>query len=1483
MLNPLHHPLCLTHPLRTVTSAWTEHVPFAFFLVSVLRPRMLVELGTHSGVSYCAFCQAIRELRLDCRAYAVDTWGGDEHAGFYGKEVLEDLRRHHDPLYSNFSRLVQCTFDEALPQFPDGCIDLLHVDGFHTYEAVRHDFETWLPKVSDRGVVLFHDINVRERNFGAWKFWEEVKDRYPSFAFAHHHGLGVLAVGPSCPEGLRPLFEAGDEAFSLREFFCRLGQRITWLTQKDELVQSCISQLQAKEQQIQDLSESKSRESQELAAQVGSRDAAIQDLNGRLAEVQETAAQLSARLGAKEQELADARDAQAEREAAWQQQAAEHDQAVQQLRSELEEAARRLAAEQEAGRQADAAHQEVIQGLRSELAEAAARLTAAQEAAGQREAGQQEVIGRLRSELEAAEGRLLAAQEAARCREAEHQAEARRLQSELAEAAARLTAAEEAMRQREAAHREVVEQTIQRFRRERAEADKGFQARWAESRREAAELRRELTAIQSSRLWRWRERLRGVQPRRAGLDRYMPAAVRKAWSVWRHQGTATLLRKIGRRLMRRWQTTAEPPAQDLRVGADDLPRQWVVGKGNVLPLTGWCYHPDSRVTGLEVIANGTAWPVSVRSMTRIEVFHRDFPDRDPRGHSRHSGFAVMIPVAECRERGVLHLDVRARLRNGTTCLKSLGDVELLPAASEAPAPVAAAGRTPEIAVCMTTYNPSVELLTRQIESIRNQTNRDWVCLIRDDCSRPDIYEALMRLVGGDPRFVVRRNDSRLGFYHNFEKCLAMVPEGVRFIALADHDDCWQAGKLDALRAAFDDATTLVYSDMNIVAEDGTRIAGTYWTTRRNNYRNLGSLFLTNTVTGAACMFRRELLAYLLPFPERIGVAFHDHWVGCTALTLGTVRYIDRPLYDYVQHGGNVIGHYVAPRPGLAAVALRALKLLAPWHWKAALRAHFIRAKEIYFNDLLRIKHLAWVLQLRTAGRVPPAKGKVLRRLVRLDTSWRTAGWLAARSLVVRRGASVTMGAETCLLRGVWWRTCLRVLARVRARPWNRALLTDWLTRLRPTVRTAPQPPAEGVLGGLERVEAITQKIAPLSVRVTPAAPRRVNLLIPTIDFNYVFGGYITKFHLARTLAAEGYRVRIITVDHCDVRPERWRRQLAAYPGLERLLDTVEITPGFPRSRTIEFHPDDALIATTWWSAHLAHDAVRALGRPRFTYLIQEFEPFTFPMGSYATLADQSYTFPHHAVFSTELLRDYFRRHGLGVFAEGPEAGERRSVAFENTITDVGRVEVSDLTGRSPKKLLYYARPEPHAARNMFELGIAALARAAKAGLFAHGWELYGIGTVGGARTIPLGHGVTMRLLPRQTQETYRAVLRDHDVGLALMYTPHPSLVPIEMASAGMWTVTNTFANKTAAALQAISSNLIAVPPTVDGVFDGLRQAVGQSDDYERRVQGARVHWSTSWEQSFHAGVMARIKAFLREGHAGEDGATGQGTRRTKAA
>lgn len=115
----------------------------------------------------------------------------------YGEQIFETLKSYHDGRYSAFSQLVRATFDEALSKFPDGTIDLLHIDGTHFYEDVKHDFESWLPKLSQRGVVLFHDINQKDRGFGVYKYWDELKSRYPYFEFAHGHGLGVLGVGPA--------------------------------------------------------------------------------------------------------------------------------------------------------------------------------------------------------------------------------------------------------------------------------------------------------------------------------------------------------------------------------------------------------------------------------------------------------------------------------------------------------------------------------------------------------------------------------------------------------------------------------------------------------------------------------------------------------------------------------------------------------------------------------------------------------------------------------------------------------------------------------------------------------------------------------------------------------------------------------------------------------------------------------------------------------------------------------------------------------------------------------------------------------------------------------------------------------------------------------------------------------------------------------------------------------------------------------------
>jgi O-antigen biosynthesis protein len=243
--NPLHYQLLSQLPTHIhKKSGWTEHVPLAMLLIEILRPRLVVELGTQRGVSYFAFCHAIEQLKLATRCYAVDTWVGDAHAGHYKETVYQEVVQQHQR-YESFSKLLRMTFDEALPQIPDGSVDLLHIDGLHFYDAVKKDYESWLPKLSDRGVILFHDTVEMGRDFGVHQLWAELSPKFPSFNMEHGHGLGVLAVGPEAPPAmLEFLRTANAHPQNTRALFAALGRRVfleaekQWLDKQSPIVRT---------------------------------------------------------------------------------------------------------------------------------------------------------------------------------------------------------------------------------------------------------------------------------------------------------------------------------------------------------------------------------------------------------------------------------------------------------------------------------------------------------------------------------------------------------------------------------------------------------------------------------------------------------------------------------------------------------------------------------------------------------------------------------------------------------------------------------------------------------------------------------------------------------------------------------------------------------------------------------------------------------------------------------------------------------------------------------------------------------------------------------------------------------------------------------------------------------------------------------------------------------------------------------------------
>ncbi len=872
-----------------------------------------------------------------------------------------------------------------------------------------------------------------------------------------------------------------------------------------------------------------------------------------------------------------------------------------------------------------------------------------------------------------------------------------------------------------------------------------------------------------------------------------------------------------------------------------LPRELEVGGGTALFVCGTCFHRERRVRALSFVLDGRQQPVEALGMPRLDDFQALHPEldvfatdgleidpaspEDPNLLGYRSGFWGTVEL-ERRPRGPFELLLRAELEDGRVATASLGTItvtQALPAPLPDPVP---AGSGPLVAICMATYNPPIDLFRRQIDSIREQTHGNWICIVSDDGSSPRRFEAIERELSGDPRFVLSRSPRRLGFYRNFERALALVPKGAEFVALSDQDDSWYPDKLAVLLEAVRDAQ-LAYSDVRVIDEDGALISDTYWSKRRNNYSDLLSVLVANCVTGAASLFRRRLLERALPFPPAQFGHFHDHWLALVALSLGEITFVDRPLYDYVQHGDAVLGHDAANR--MIAFGERLGHLRKDPRERVRLwRFH-------YFVDVSRLTQLATILQMRCGTQMAGAKRRSLRRFLRAARSPTALLNLWRRGLRELLGTPETLGGEWMLAYAFTWRRLLALT--VRERP-TRRLRLDAVPPPDLWINPGQAAPADG------RARGLAKRIAPLMLASTTAAPERVNILIGTVEPEHVSRPLIGSLNLAHRLAEHGLRSRIVTVD--PVRPLRgnWKRAIENHSGLPGVLGRVELA--FAReTRDLEVSPADRFIATTPAAAHIASRAAEELDGHPFLYLIEEFEPLIAPTGTDAAIAEQSYGFPHYALFSSEPLCEHFRNQRIGVYRAGGEEDDRRSRCYQRAVTQ----RAAGASTKAERRLLFLGRPNLVGRANTFELGVAGLQEALGEAALA-GWQLDVLGGVDGGTELRLSGASKLRFLNAEADDLGTWLPHGYDLGLVLDLTPSMSLEAIEMAAAGLVTVTNSYGPKTEGFVSAISTNLVPSPATVAGIADGLRVAAARTSDLEGRISGADVAWARDWRQSF---------------------------------
>ena len=180
--------------VKDIATAWDGHKTFALWAVNEFKPTTIVDLGVDYG--YSTFIFASQNIG---HVYGVDLFEGDMHAGFRNTYDFVNSRKNLYEL-DNIT-FIKGLFNDVAAQW-DKPIDILHIDGLHTYEAVKNDFDTWSKFITNDGIILFHDTVSFADSVG--KFFNEIP--WPKTNFLQSAGLGVVCRNPAIIERINKVF-----------------------------------------------------------------------------------------------------------------------------------------------------------------------------------------------------------------------------------------------------------------------------------------------------------------------------------------------------------------------------------------------------------------------------------------------------------------------------------------------------------------------------------------------------------------------------------------------------------------------------------------------------------------------------------------------------------------------------------------------------------------------------------------------------------------------------------------------------------------------------------------------------------------------------------------------------------------------------------------------------------------------------------------------------------------------------------------------------------------------------------------------------------------------------------------------------------------------------------------------------------------------------------------------------------------------------
>lgn len=437
---------------------------------------------------------------------------------------------------------------------------------------------------------------------------------------------------------------------------------------------------------------------------------------------------------------------------------------------------------------------------------------------------------------------------------------------------------------------------------------------------------------------------------------------------------------------------------------------------------------------------------------------------------------------------------------------------------------------------------------------------------------------------------------------------------------------------------------------------------------------------------------------------------------------------------------------------------------------------------------------------------------IKQRVRRTILFWRAQGTVALVRLVLRKARAVVSG-----------------------RPLLNPL-TDAMTPAHHAAWVAESLSSNSAVSAPQIADRRFPSLRPIKTFLTPSSERRrVNVVTDSISKGSLFGGVGTALILAAQLANRmDASLRIITRTE-RAPPENVQHIFSVYGITLRREIQFVFADVEDRLQEIELQPDDLFITTSWWTTVATLPAVP---HANIVYLLQEDERMFYPFGDDRLKCEQMLAHTGiRFVINTRLLFDH-------LVATGLENVARNAVWFEPAFPP-SLFHPRSKANLSKRRFFFYARPNN--LRNLFQLGIQVIEQAVKLRVLDPAeWEIYLVG-----KDIPpvvFADDVVPRRCEDLNWSAYAELAGTIDLALTLMYTPHPSYPPLDMAASGAVVVTNRFGSKQD--LSTYSPNILCAAPQVDDLVDALRRGVALAQSPDREAGFARNGMRTNWQDSF---------------------------------